>query len=107
MEKKLQKQTEKAQRAIRLRENRQTLVEEQLRKAAEKQALQELKSAAAQMSQAPRNTQRELSVPKIAKKRKLAAVLPINNIVSAKKQKVMVSTNTRGKAILRPQCFEL
>ena len=88
LEKKLQKQTEKAQRAIRLLEKRQALAEEKLQKAAEKQALQELKSAAAQIAQAPRKAQRELPIPKIAKKRKLAAVLPVGDVVSAKKQKV-------------------
>ena len=107
LEKKLQKQIEKAQRAIRLLEKRQALAEEKLQKAAEKQALQELKSAAAQIAQAPRKAQRELPIPKIAKKRKLAAVLPVGDVVSAKKQKVMVSISTKGRAILRPQRFEL
>ena len=107
LENKLQKQAEKAQRAIRLLEKRQAFAEEKLQKAAEKQALQELKSAAMQTAQAPRNAQKELPIPKIAKKRKLAAVLPVDDVVSAQKQKMTVSTSTRDRAILRPQRFEL
>lgn len=105
-EKKLQKETEKAQRAIRIAEKRQALTEEKLQKAAIKQALQELKLAVTQTTQAPRKAQGVSTVPKVSKKRKLAAVLPVDDKVSAPRQKVMVSTTTRGRAILRPQRFE-
>ena len=107
MEKKLQNEREKAQRAIKMAEKRQARAEEKLQKVATKQALQELKLAAAQTTQAPRKAQGVLTVPKASKKRKLAAVLAVDDEVSAQRQKVMVSRSTRGRAILRPQRFEL
>jgi len=102
---KLQKEAEKAKRAIEKGEKRQLAMKEKLRKATEKQACQELKSTNTHSRKAPRKLQGISILPKTSEKRNISAVLPADDVVVTKKQKVVVSTTMKGRAVLRPHRF--
>jgi hypothetical protein len=87
-------------------EKRQLAIKEKLRKATEKQALRELKSKVAHSRKAPRKLQGVSTLSKTPKKRNISAILEADNVVPAKRQKVVVSTTVKGRAVLRPQRFD-
>jgi hypothetical protein len=103
---KLQKEKEKAQRAIERAERQQLAAEEKTRKAAEKQALQELKIVVNATKSASRELKEKSILTKIPRKRKVFTVSPTINASPAKRQKMVVSTTTRGRTVLRPQRFD-
>ena len=81
------------------------VAEEKLRKAAEKQALQELKAVATPAKAISQKLKTVSILPKTPRKRNISTLSPIVELSPAKKQKVVVFTTTKGRAILRPQRF--
>jgi alanyl-tRNA synthetase len=102
----LQKEKEKAQRAIERVERQHLAAEEKARKAAERQALQELKAVAKAAKIAPRKLKETSTLAKASRKRNISTISPTIDLLPVKKQKVVVSITTRGRAVLRPQRFD-
>jgi hypothetical protein len=103
----LQKQKEKTQRAIERAEKQRLAAEEKTRKTIEKQALQELKTVAKTAKTASRELQEPSILAKASRKHKISTISPPIDPSPATKQKVVVSKTTRGRAVLRPQRFDL
>lgn len=102
---KVRKEKEKAERAVKASEKKQLAVEEKLRKAVERQALQELVAVATHTKAAPRRLQTSSTLPKTPRKRAIAAISPDFEASPAKIQKEVICTTSRGRAILRPRRF--
>ena len=102
---KLQKEKEKAERATKTAEKKRLAAEQKLQKITKKQALQELLAVATSIKTAPRKLQPIPLLVKAPRKRDISAILSIAEVSPAKLQKVVVSTTTRGRAVLRPRRF--
>jgi DDE superfamily endonuclease len=103
--KRLEKEKEKAERAVKAAEKKQLAAEQKLQKMAEKQARQELLTVATPIKTAPRRLQAIPPLTKAPRKRGISAISSIAETSPVKSQKVVVSTTTRGRAVLRPHRF--
>jgi hypothetical protein len=80
-------------------------MEEKLQKVVEKQALQELKAIATPVKAISQKLKMVSILPKTPQKHNISTLSPIVEMLPMKKQKVIVFTTIKGRAILCPQCF--
>jgi hypothetical protein len=83
------------------------VAEEKLWKVVVKQALKELKAVATLAKIIHQKLKTVSTLPKTPQKHNISTLSPIIELSPVKKQKVVVFTTTKGRAILRPQRFVL